>query len=58
MKATTTPCETAKVLFKVWQEFLAQNHPKATKLELSSAKSAYINHKLLCEKCQVIYGKE
>lgn len=51
---TTKPkielCETGKILNMIWAKLLDQRKPKASSMEKSSAKSAYINHRRLCEK--------
>ena len=49
-------CEVGKVLERIWIMLQKQKNPKASKLELSSAKWAYTTHIKLCEKCKIING--
>jgi hypothetical protein len=49
-------CEVGRVLENIYVAFLHQKNPKPSKLDLSSAKSAYNNHVKLCEKCKNLSG--
>ena len=56
MTTTILTCEVGKVLYEVWSNLLNQKKPKASSLEISSAKWAYTTHVKLCEKCKIING--
>jgi len=49
-------CEVGRVLENIWITMLTQKNPKPSKLDISSAKSAYTNHVKLCEKCKKLTG--
>ena len=47
-------CDTGIGLYKAWSALLDQRRPKASKLDISLAKRAYLEHREGCERCKTL----